>query len=183
MHDYDYDDGPGVPHVNIGAELHVNAPTLDLNASVGGGRTLADLIVRSALDRLVKDDPWSTVEDRVQRIRDEEIRDHVKAVIAEVLEGDLRRTNSFGEPVGKPTTLRELIVEEARQILIRRDDSYPRNGETVIGKLVREQVEVAFKKELSGVIAEEKAKVVAAVRESAADLIAKAVTEGIGGAR
>lgn len=49
-----------------------------------------------------------------------------------------------------------------------------------VQKLVREQVEKALRAELSEVIADEKAKIVAAVRGRAADIMARAITEGIG---
>jgi hypothetical protein len=179
MSHYDYDDEPGTPHVNIGAELRLNMPELDLNATVGG-QTLADVICREALRKLAKGDSWNSLAKRVQDITDEEIRNHVTALIADALNGDLRRTNSYGEPTGEPTTLRSLIGEEAKTALTRSTDGYNR-GETVIGKLVREQVTQAMKAELAEAIKEERAKVVAAVHEQAGQIIAEAVTKGVGG--
>lgn len=182
MHEYDYDEGPGVPHVEIGAELHVSVPTLDLDAKVGGGRTVADLIVQAALAKLVKGDYWNTVKQRVERLTEEEIRDHAKTLIGEALDGGIRKTNTYGEPVGEPTTLRSIISGEVSKQLSKAADPY-HSKDSVVHKIVREQVEIMLKKELAEAIAEEKAKVVGTVREKAADLIAKAIAEGVGGVR
>ncbi len=179
--EYDDEDGPGTPRVEVAAELRLNAPTLDLNAKVGGG-TVADLIVKAALAKLVKGDEWNTVKDRVREITDEEIRAHAKTQIAEALNGGIRKTNTFGEPYGEPTTLRALIAEEVKAELAKAGDPY-RSKDSTVRKIVREQVAAAFKTELAEAVAEEKAKVVAAVRASAADLIAQAVAAGVGGAR
>jgi hypothetical protein len=182
MSDYDYDDDePVTPTVSIDAALHLTTPTLDLNAKVGR-QTLADLICQQALAKLAKGEPWNSLAKRVQDVTDEEIRAHVTGLLAEALNGDLRRTNSYGEPTGEPTTLRSMIGEEAKKALTRSTDGYNR-GETVLQKLVREQVAQAMKTELSEAIKEERAKVVAAVRDKAGQIIAEAITAGIGTGR
>jgi hypothetical protein len=175
--DFDYE--PSTPTISIDAALVLNTPALDLGATVGG-QTLADVIVRHALDKLAQGDPWNNLAKRVQDITDEEIRAHVADTIREALNGDLRRTNSYGEPYGEPTTLRALIGQEAKTTLTRDSGEYGRR-ETVLQKLIREEVGNAFRKELSDVIAKEREKVVAAVREQAGQLIAEAVTKGVGG--
>lgn len=179
MSDYDDEYEPATPTVSIDAALTLNTPTLDLNASVGG-RTLADLIVRQALSKLAKGDAWPYLSDRVRKITDEEIRNHVAGLLKDALNSDLRRTNSYGEQQGEPTTLRTLIAEEAKSALTQVTDNYRGPRETVIGKLVREEVERSLKAELAVVIKEEREKVVAAVRVQAAQLIAEAVTAGVG---
>ena len=178
-YEYDYDDAPGVPHVNIGAELHLNMPELDLDAPVGGQK-LADVICREALRKLAKGPEWDSLKDRVRAITDEEIRNHVTDAIRDALNGEIRRTNMYGEPQGEPTTLRALIGQEATKALGKDSGGYP-HRETVLQKLIREQVEAALKAELAEAIKEERAKVVAAVREQAGQLIAEAVTKGVGG--
>ena len=174
MHEYE----PGTPHVTIGAELHLATPELDLSAS-GGRDQEPDLIVNAAVGKLAKNPEWEGIQDRVRRIRDEEIRIHVSGLIEDALTAGLRKTNTYGEPYGEPTTLRTLIGEEVRSALAKAADRYG-SRESIVRKLVREEVDKALRKELSEAIAEEKAKVVAAVRGQAAELIAKAVTEGIG---
>jgi uncharacterized membrane protein YheB (UPF0754 family) len=182
-YDDDYDDEDEyTPIVAVEAALTLNTPTLDLNAKVGR-QTVADLICQQALAKLAKRPEWDTLKDRVRVITDEQIREHVTGLIADALNGDLRRTNTYGEPSGEPTTLRTLIAEEAKRTLTQLTDNYRGPRETVIGKLVREEVEKAMKAELVEAIAAEKTKVVTAVREKAGQLIAEAVTAGIGTGR
>lgn len=176
---YDEDDDDCTPTVAIEATLTLNTPVLDLNATVGR-QTLADLIVHQALDKLAKGEYWNSLAKRVQDIAAEEIRGHVAELLKDALNGDLRRTNSYGEQQGEPTTLRTLIAEEAKKALTQVTDNYRGPRETVIGKLVREEVERSLKAELGVVIQEEREKVVAAVRKQAAQLIAEAVTAGVG---
>lgn len=180
MSDYDddYDYEPGTPTVSIDAALVLKTPTLDLNTQVGSG-TLADLICRQALDKLAKGEPWNNLAKRIEQITTEEIRAHVVDLLKDAITGDIRRTNTYGEPYGEPTTLRAVIGEEAKTALTRSVDGYGQR-QTVLQKLVREQIEQAMKAELSEAIAEERAKVVAAVRTQAAKLIAEAVTIGVG---
>lgn len=177
-----YEDGyePDAPTVSLDAELVLKTPSLSLDTPVGG-RTLADLVCRAALNKLAKGPEWDNLNDRVRKITDEEIRAHVTELLKDALTGDLRRTNTYGEPHGEPTTLRTLISEEARRALTALTDNYRGPRETVVGKLVREEVERALKTELVEAIADEKTKVVAAVRAKAGQLIAEAVTKGVGG--
>lgn len=179
-YDDDYDYEPSTPAVSIDASLILKTPALDLNTPVGS-KTLADLICRHALDKLANGSEWPYMKDRVRTITDEEIRSHVTGLIADALNSDLRRTNTFGEPHGEPTTLRTLISEEAKKQLTSLSDRYNGPRETPIGKLVREEVERALKAELAEAIKQEREKVVAAVREKAGQLIAEAVAKGVGG--
>lgn len=172
----------------IEAELNITTPQLELSTIVdrdyeGNEVTLADKICKSAVSRLAKDASWNGLTVRVHRIRDEEIRRQVGEIVAEAISADVRRTNSFGEPTGDAKTLREVIVEEARAALTKPVDPYDRGRGTLLQKIIREEIGAAFRKELVEVVAEERAKVVAAVRAQAADLIARAVVEGVGGAK
>lgn len=178
---YDDEDDyePATPTVAVEAALTLNTPALDLNATVGR-QTLADLICQEALRKLAKGSDWISLKERVQNVTDEEIRAQVTALIADALNGDLRRTNTYGEQHGEPTTLRTLIAEEAKRTLTQVTDNYRGPRETVIGKLVREEVEKSLKAELADVIKDEREKVVAAVRKQAGQIIAEAVTKGVG---
>jgi hypothetical protein len=76
--------------------------------------------------------------------------------------------------------MRELILAEVEKFMSAPADRHYRDKGTVLEKYVRDEVQTTLKKELADALAEEKAKVVAAVRASAADLIADAVKRGIG---
>lgn len=143
--------------------------------------TIGHLIAEMVTKKLSKDDSWGGIKKRFLDIRDEEIREAVKPIVTEAIGAPIQKTNTYGEATGPATSIRELIIAEATNLLGRKvDDGYRSNGETVLQKFVREQITAAFAKELAGVVAEEKAKVVAAVRAKAADLIADAVKQGIG---
>lgn len=152
----------------------------DLEESVSQDVTLGDEVAKRITARLTKDDEYPGLRKRFLDIRDEEIRKAIEPIVTEAISGEIHKTNTYGEPTGQTTTIRELIMAEAKAYVTKSADSYNRGGETVLQKWVREQIATAFAKELATVMAEEKAKVVAAVRTKAADLIAEAVKQGIG---
>ncbi len=144
--------------------------------------TLGDAVAEVAVRKLADGSQWASLRDRVCSIRDEEIRAHVAPLVADAIMAGVQPTNAFGEPSGPPKTLRDLILEQVKRQLTAPADtsSYGRDRETWVRQLVREQVEKVLRTELSEAIADEKAKVVAAVRAKAAELIARAVAEGVG---
>jgi len=141
--------------------------------------TLADVVAAQIALALQKDEEFKTLRARVLDLRNEEIREQVKPIVAAAIAAPVQRTNSYGSPVGEPVPLTELIVKEARDVLTKRD-GYGRDSLTLVQKIIRDEVDRAIKHELADIVAEEKAKVVAAVRAKAADLIATAVREGVG---
>lgn len=117
--------------------------------------------------------------DRVNTIRDEEIRVQVKPIIAEALAGQIRKTNAYGEPTGQTTTLREIIGKEAERILARKDgDSYGHKG--TIEALIREQVQTAFVKEMKAEMDKARQEMVAAVREQGSKILAETIQKMAG---
>lgn len=134
-------------------------------------------VVHQLVDRLVKDrDIYSPLSSTVRNIREELIRQKLEPVIQEALEASIQRTNTYGEACGKTVTLREHIVEESRKILKEvRGDSYDRNRGTLLQRILREQVDSVFKKELLEEINAAKASTRAAVRNEAATVIAETV--------
>lgn len=141
--------------------------------------TLADAIAAEVARNLRDDERWPALRERFLKIRDEEIREQIRPVVAEAVNSPVQRTNGYGSPVGEPFSLTELILKEARDYLSKRD-GYDRDRPTVAEKLIREAVDRTVKTELAQAISDEKATVVAAVRAKAADLIAQSVKEGVG---
>lgn len=172
-------------------QINVDVTDISLDSVVGDHRvydpvdgcwdsapmTLGQSVAKEIADRLVADDEYKTLRRQVLELRTEEVRRQLEPIVTAAIEKPVQRTNSFGDPVGEPTTLTDLIVKEAREYLAK-GDGYGR--ETVLQKTVREAVGGALKKELAAVVAEEKEKVVAAVRAKAAELIAEAVKQGVG---
>lgn len=118
-----------------------------------GYRTIADLVVSQVLAKVTADtDRWDTLRRRVTQIRDEEIRAAVLPLIAAAITTPFERTNAFGEPNGTNTTLRELILKQARaQMQERTGTGHGRSGPTVMETIVAE----AVTKELAAFIAGE----------------------------
>ena len=115
-----------------------------------GERTVADIVAEQIMKRLLKDDGYPRLAERVAQIRTEEIREAVKPLITEAITRPIRSTNSYGEAVGPETTLSALIAAEARAMLAKPVDAYSRSGQTVLGKIVAEEVATAFRAEVAG---------------------------------
>ncbi|KAB2347316.1 hypothetical protein [Actinomadura rudentiformis] len=163
-------------------EVNVNDITLDsvIDGDDEGAVRLREIIGVKLAHQIIGSDAWPTLSKRITDIRDEEIRKLVLPAITKAFESPLQKTNNWGDPVGEPVTLRDVIVQEARKILNGTRDRYDARTEPLGRKLIREMVEREIRKELANAINAEREKVVAAVRAQAADLIAKAVAQGVG---
>jgi hypothetical protein len=144
--------------------------------------TLGDLVVAEIARQFIKSDDWPSTQRQITTIRDEEIRALVLPMIADAVAKPIQRTNHFGEPAGEPVTLRDIVLEEARSLLqgLKETNIRGRN-EPLVRQLVREMVEKELRKELAEIVKVEGEKVKTAVRNQAAELIAEAVTKGVGG--
>jgi hypothetical protein len=150
----------------------------DIEETVRQDVTLGDEVAKRVTAKLTKDDQWDGIRKRFLAIRDEEIREAVKPLVAEAITAAIEQTNGYGERTGQSTTMRELVMAEAKKLFTDRAD-YGR-GSTLAQRIVAEAVGSAFTRELAAAIADEKAKVIAAVRGKAAELLAEAVKQGLG---
>lgn len=126
----------------------------------------------------------SRIRERLNRIQDEEIRAQVRPLIVEALQQPLRKTNEFGDAIGPETTLRDLVVAEARTLWQKTEQSsHARSRETVLQKAVREEVENAFAKELRETIAAAKSEVLEAVRAQASQVLTETIERSARGLR
>ncbi|MFD6531551.1 hypothetical protein [Streptomyces sp. NPDC060184] len=112
--------------------------------SDGGGKTVADLVAERIVTKLVQDERWPSLRDRITQIRDEEIRAAVRPAIDEAINRPIKKTNHYGEATGQETTLSEVIVEEARKIMTQPADRYRSEQGTVLQQTVRAEVKNAF---------------------------------------
>lgn len=145
--------------------------------------TLADLVAEKlAINLLDGMDGESRFEaqKRAARLRDQLIVEKVKPIIEKALTGPIRLTNTFGEPVGKETTLNELIMDEVKKLTLGNRADHGR-GDSPLQRLVKEQVGLAFSKEMAEIIAVEKKKAVDAIRAKASSIIAESLAAGLGG--
>jgi hypothetical protein len=160
---------------------NVDLATVIHETEYGASQTLADAIAEQVAHDLRKDEEWNPLRKRVLDIQTEEIHEQIRPIVAAAITEPIQRTNEYGRPIGEAITLAELIAKEVKAYLTQpTGDNYSRNRIPRVQQFIAEAVDKALKAELAEVIKEEKAKVVAAVRAKAADLIATAVREGIG---
>lgn len=165
--------------------LQVDVKDLDLDEAIGGyydedgdlvgAKTVGSAVIAKLVEQAAKGDYYSTLKTRIEQIRDEAIRAAIEPVIAEALSKPLVKTNSWGEPQGKETTLRELIMEQVRKTLGISTEGTYRNGSyersTTLEKLVRGQVATAINDEI--------AEAVKAAKEAVPDALGATIGETV----
>jgi len=142
--------------------------------------TLGERVAALIAAKLTKEEEWGGLRKRYLDIRTEVIREQVTPIVAEAISGPIQKTNIYGEPTSGTTTLRELIMSEVSTVINQKADRHRSDSQTLLQRNISQAVKTILEKELSEVFAAEKAKVIAAVRAQAADLIASAVKQGIG---
>jgi hypothetical protein len=115
---------------------------------------------------------------RVREIRDEIIVDELRPEIENALSQPFRRSNSYGEPTGPETTLREEIVRVAQDMLNKPVRSTARYDQqrTLVEETIHTQVHKVLASELKAAVDEAKAAVRAAVTTEAAVVIEKTIS-------
>jgi hypothetical protein len=149
-----------------------------------GGVSIGDRVASQIVHRLTsdRDVQYDRIRDRVREIRDEEIRDAVRPLIAEALSKPIQQANPYGEPVGSETTLTAIIVREAQEFMKRKaGDSYSRESRTVLQKMVADEVAAAFKTEVTEAVKSAREAVTAEIGKQAGDAIAAAVKARLDG--
>jgi len=169
--------------------VNVDASQIDLNEYISayydedgdriGGRTVADAVVAALVNQAAKGDYSDSLKQRVKDIRDEEIRKAIAPTLAEAIATPIVKTNSYGEPIGKETTLRELILEEARKIWEQPVDRYSREKGTHLQAAIRKAVMEAFQAELAEAVKVAREVVAHEIGGSIADVVTKAVKTGL----
>lgn len=120
---------------------------------------------------------YDSVHHRIAKVRDEVIREQVAPIVAEALGAGVQQTDQYGEPTAKPTTLRALIVKDAKDYLTKRsrDGGYNSPESTPVQRMIRDEVAKAVKADLADALAQARAEVAAAVQAEAAVLLAETI--------
>lgn len=142
--------------------------------------TLRDLVVDQLVHRLITKD----LQQAVREIRNEVIRELVQDAVRKALDEPFTLTNNWGERQGEPTTLRGVIVaaaEKALTVKVNRDGFSNSRQETITEQFIRQHTDAALKKELQGVMDAEKAKVIKAMQEKGAKVVAEMLAAGLPG--
>lgn len=113
--------------------------------------------------------------DRVRELIDQ----RVQPMLDEAFANPIPLTNTYGEPTGKSKTLREMVIETAQTAMNRRTDNYGRNKSVLEEALEKVTVKV-LGKELQEEIESQKAQVRAALKDSAASVLAQSMAKQMG---
>lgn len=162
-------------------EIEVNVKAASLQSLIeedyDGAQTIGDKVVSELVGIAVRGDKWDSVTRRVKEIREEEIRKAVTAEIVEALSAPIQRTNSYGEKVGQETTLREVIANEAREVMqiSKRSGAWrsdiPQHIQP-LWELIKSEAAAAVTKVIKQEVAEEAARIRESMRAQAAALLA-----------
>lgn len=137
--------------------------------------SLRSEVVYVAGVRLAKDLLQEVRADVKNHVRDA-VQAQVSEVVAEALTNPVQMTNSYGSPIGEPKALRDLIMEQAEVMMRPNKDPYTRNGnQSPIQKIISDQITQAFANDLKAVTEQARKEALAAVKESAASVIADTI--------
>lgn len=125
------------------------------------------------LERRLADGFAAQANKMLQAALADRIKDTAEQLVAEAITRPIRQTNSWGEPTGKETTMREAIHAEVQKWLTSSNsNSYDRNNKQNLAGLIEQAVHKVMANEMAEVIKGEKAKLVTAVREQGAQVLA-----------
>ena len=113
-----------------------------------GERTIASMVAEQITARLMHDDRWDSMRNKVLEIRAEVIREALLPVVEQALAEQFQRTNNYGEPTGGTISMRTVIAEEAKKFMTQPADTYNREKGTVLQVFVRKAVAEALTTEV-----------------------------------
>ena len=124
-------------------------------------RTIGHLVAEMIVDRLVQDrDRWHELRSTVTDIKREVIREAVRPMIEQAIAEPIKKTTVYGDPISGPSTLREVIVDEAMKVINSKDpNDYRDDKGTFLVRVVREEVSNALRAEIAAEVAKAKAAV------------------------
>lgn len=120
-----------------------------------GERTIGDIVAEKLLERLVNSDRGTGYQGLMTQVRDiraEVIREAVRPQIEDAIAAPVQKTNSYGDAIGEPTTLRDLIVDEARKAVNQPADRYSSEKGTFLERAVRQAVQEALGTEIKDAV-------------------------------
>lgn len=159
---------------------HDGEPTME-GGPVNIKRDLAVLVAQQLAAR-VDGEMKSVIREAVSDVA----REKVDTIIDEVIHGEIRKTNSFGEPTGAAFTLRELIIASAteqlnRKVTDRGETSRYGNDKTMpyIAYVARKEAAGAIDRELKDAVAEAVSEVKTVVKASVSTELAERIVKAV----
>jgi hypothetical protein len=144
----------------------------DGDAYTDGHLTVADRAAELIMQHVLKRPEYTTLAERVTRIREEEIRAAVKPLVQQALERPIKRTNYYGEATGQETTLSEIIMDEAKKVFTSAKASY-RNNTPFIAEVVRSEVQKAFQADIQEQVQKARAAIAAQLGANLSEQVVK----------
>lgn len=117
------------------------------------------------------------LEDQVKDVIAAQARAATPGIVNTILEQGVRAVGSFGDPHGPTMPVREFIAQEIKREMTRGSGS--RDGNTVLVKVIREEVQKVLADELKAVVEEAKGPVLDAVRTEASRVLERAMRSAI----
>lgn len=124
-----------------------------------------------------KSDNWSKAV-KVSEIRAELIRERLIPIVEEAISQSIQQTDNFGSPRGEPITIAEYVTKLTTEYLTKETDY--RTKETVVKKLIREQVERTVNDQLIAAMKDAQKEVMDAVKAQGAEVLAKTIAKMAG---
>jgi hypothetical protein len=147
-----------------------------------GVETVGDKVAKIISKNVMQAPEYTDLKAKVSQIREEEIRAALKPIIEEALQAPIRKTNSWGDPTGQETTLRDIILDEAKRAWATdRNNSYSSNRETTdIRTAIREEVRKHINGEVAKAVKEAQNAALKAVGDLASAPVVDAVRKALG---
>lgn len=174
-------------------EIQVIVPEITLRTVIGevvrfdedgdhfpdGEITVGDKVAKIIAEGAMRNPEYASLKERISNIRSEEIREVLKPVIREALEGPVYKTNTYGDRTGQQTTLRELIQEEAAAMWSTSKNTYGSRQDTV-AELVAQEVRKQIGSEVAKAVKQAHDAALKAVGDIAGAPIVAAVKQALG---
>lgn len=142
--------------------------------------------VAATIDRDVRSDIAKEARSLVETAQREVVNELVTAKVTEAIDTPFRRSTSYGEPQGEPTTFRTIIAESVEKALTEtvhnpngRSSSYDSPRKTLIAWAVDEAVKAQVTKQVTAAVVDAKTDLLAAVKAEAANVLTDALAKAI----
>lgn len=119
------------------------------------GTPLQALVVDAAARQIIRSDSFdrevkALVRKRTEEIVNERVESAVGDLVAEAIKTPIQRRHPWGDRIGEPITVREIIRENVEKFFKApaRNDSYSRNGENGVAEMIQNFTREALGKEL-----------------------------------
>lgn len=145
--------------LTVTVDLSALGMRYDEEGDPAGRQSFEDAVIEAAAAKLLSDNKETrhALKERVQRIRDEELRAAIASEVRAAMDLPIQRTSQWGEAKGDPVTIRELIRLELEKFLSSSprgndyrssSDKTPRNLDEMIREVANQALRQEFETEV-----------------------------------